>query len=492
MHTVLDHAALTTLRATFNKLINARTSTLPVLQCVHFQQVSDTDVQATATTLEETLVLTLPGAVHSAEGSDTFLFPFAELKRLGKQLKKGDHVILEPADASSISVVSTVSGQRVVNDVATMPVEEFPQPLRDIAKSECALGAFLDAYRTALPFASSDKTRQVLNGVFWHAEEQSLVATDGGHLVALSLDDIPLSDDAIIPPSKLLKSKVLSSRTGTMGVLCDDDETRHLELDAGSWRYQVKCTVGTYPDYRQVIPAEGNTFAAELTIDVEDLPLVKTAAAQFCDDSVSSLCIYADADTVLLLSTAVGEDGSRGHVALPNSRCATENPVVQQVSAQFLLDGLNAGFTTMRIPADMSPWRCTGSVPGLHVLMPMRPDGDAKELVAYINEAVKPGLVKKQAATQSGPEPTPSTRAKATTKKRRAKHAPDLKVVDANPLQEFADAMAAVSDLVHQANTRLREMKAKAKAVERLIKARERHFAKSEKVLAQLQDVVNF
>jgi len=493
MHTVLDHAALTTLSATFNKLINTRSSSLPVLHHVRFEKVSESDVQATATTLEETLVLTLPGAVHSSEGSDTFLFPFAELKRLDKQLKKGDHVILEPADASSISVVSTVSGQRVVNDVPTMPVEEFPQTLRDIAGSECALGAFLDAYRTALPFASRDEKRQVLNGVFWHAEEQSLAATDGGHLVALLLDDIPLSDDVIIPPSKLLKSKVLCSRTGTMGVLCDDDdETQHLELDAGSWRYQVKCTVGRYPDYRHVIPAESNTFAAELTIGQDDLPLVKTAAAQFCDDSTSALCIYADADTVLLMSTAVDEDGSRGHVALPNSSCATDSPIVREVNAQFLLDGLEAGFTTMRVPADTSPWRCSGSVPGLHVFMPLCPGGDAEKLTAYVNETVKPTLVKTQGATQSGATPAPSAKPKVTAKKKRAQHAPKLTVVGKDPLQEFSDVMATMSDVARQANATLRELKTKAKAVERFIKARERHFAKSEKVLTQLQQVVNF
>ena len=79
MHTVLDYTALKTLNAALGKLINTRSNTLPVLQHVRFGQVSDTDAEATATTLDETLVLTLPGTVHAAEGSDVFLVPFTEL-----------------------------------------------------------------------------------------------------------------------------------------------------------------------------------------------------------------------------------------------------------------------------------------------------------------------------------------------------------------------------------------------------------------------------
>lgn len=69
---------------------------------------------------------------------------------------------------------------------------------------------------------------------------------------------------------------------------------------------------------------------------------------------------------------------------------------------------------------------------------------------------------------------------------------PQLTIVAADPLQDLRNAVAEAEEALRQAAGGVRSLREKARAVERFIRDREKQYARSEKVLGQLKEVVGF
>jgi hypothetical protein len=200
-------------------------------------------------------------------------------------------------------------------------------------------------------------------------------------------------------------------------------------------------------------------------------------------------------------------------------------PIVHAVNAAYLRQGLDAGFTKIRLPADRSPWLCTGSRDGLHVIMPWGMADDEKAAVVAFVRSLKPTpsegrepampTAKHKTAPEapsapSVPPAAPSGQAAAAPVAAAAAgpqaqaqgadarpgavlpFAPGPQQPPADPLQELAGAVGLAEDLARQAYAAARDLKAKARAVDRFVRARQRLFVRGESVLAQLQKVASF
>ena len=227
MQLTLSQSHLHRLARGFAKVIPGRGSAMPVLDQVRFRRIGDHDADATATTLEETLTLFLPGCAAADSGPDVFLCPFDELRRLAKDMGRGDAALLAglPGETPQVDLVLQVGGRDIRSRIQVISIAEFPETLVPVATVPADVGAFLKAFRTALPFASEDPTRAAINSVFWHEEAHSLVATDGRRLTLLRLDALSLGQDFILPPSKLLANGVLDGAEGTLGVALASERT---------------------------------------------------------------------------------------------------------------------------------------------------------------------------------------------------------------------------------------------------------------------------
>ena len=318
------------------------------------------------------------------------------------------------------------------------------------------------------------------------------------------MPDLPFETDLIIPPVKVLRQRLFTDDEGAIGVLVEDD--RHtLELACGPWRYQLKCTEGRYPDYRQVVPAESGQWAGRLIIAEEDLPVVKAAISRFVTEERESVLIYGDAERVVLLSALDLNSGARSHAELQHSLCETDDRIVRRVNGNFLLEALDAGFTEIRVCADVSPWRCTGSADGLHVLMPMHMEAAEVQVAAdYVAEHCSGQQQEEKAMTTTdATDDSHSTQATApaadkcakktqSSKAKRGTRGPQFKVVETYPMQELLDGITEAQELAQKANQAVRGLKAKARALERHYKAREREFESTGRLIAKLQEAAGF
>lgn len=180
--------------------------------------------------------------------------------------------------------------------------------------------------------ASSDSTRPVLTGVYWHSHEGwiYLAATDGYRLSERRLVETKSEVAAIIPTQTLQE---------VLRTIVDDTETIDVLFDESQVRFRIneaevisRLIDGNFPDYRQLIPASSDIVAI---MDKSDFTRVTKVSGLFARESGGSVTVTVDSDkgTVSLHSIAseLGENTSEldaditgdGQVTL-NSRYLTE------------------------------------------------------------------------------------------------------------------------------------------------------------------------
>ena len=191
---------------------------------------------------------------------------------------------------------------------------------------------FKQAVSQTVITASSDSTRPVLTGVYWHAHEGwiYLAATDGYRLSERRLVETKSEVAAIIPTQTL--QEVLRS-------VSDDAETIDVLFDESQVRFRIneaeiisRLVDGNFPDYRQLIPAKSDITAV---MNKSEFTRVTKISGLFARESGGSITLTVDSDkgTVSLHSIAseLGENTSEldaeitgdGQVTL-NSRYLTE------------------------------------------------------------------------------------------------------------------------------------------------------------------------
>lgn len=191
---------------------------------------------------------------------------------------------------------------------------------------------FKQAVSQTVITASSDSTRPVLTGVFWHTYEgwTYLAATDGYRLSERRLVETKSEIAAIIPTQTLQEVlRTISDDCETVNVLFDESQVRFRMNEA---EVISRLVDGNFPDYRQLIPPSSDTVAV---MNKAEFTRVTKVAGLFARESGGSVTVTVDGEvqTVSLHSIAseLGENTSEldakvtgaGQVTL-NSRYLTE------------------------------------------------------------------------------------------------------------------------------------------------------------------------
>jgi DNA polymerase-3 subunit beta len=221
--------------------------------------------------------------------------------------------------------------------------------------------------------ASSDATRPVLTGVYWHSHDGSLylAATDGYRLSSKKL--IPTKSDisAIIPTNTLQEVlRILNEDMNEIEILFDDSQVRFRLNEA---EITSRLIDGNFPDYRQLIPDSSESV---ITIPRADFAQITKVAGLFARESGGSVTVTADAekDQLSLHSVAseLGENTSEakaevtadGQVTL-NSRYLTE-----------ALNVLDSEMITFRFSGKLSPCVLSTAdskdIDYQHIIMPLK------------------------------------------------------------------------------------------------------------------------
>lgn len=284
-----------------------------------------------------------------------------------------------PKDTVTISTKDTrmtISSGSYTSVINGVDAEEFPElpAIEEKSAIHYTLNSsdFKHAVTQTVITASSDSTRPVLTGVYWHSHEGSLylAATDGYRLAERRLVETKSEVAAIIPASTLHEVlRTMTDSDNEVDVLFDETQVR---FRVGESEITSRLIDGNYPDYRQLIPK-----TAETAITVKAAHLLRTTkiAALFARSSGGSITLKADAETQKLsihsIASELGENTSEIDVSVTASGQVTLNSrYVIEALGVIDADEVSFGFNGKLSPIVL---RSTEKKPNyLHIIMPLK------------------------------------------------------------------------------------------------------------------------
>lgn len=261
----------------------------------------------------------------------------------------------------------------VINGVEA---EEFPElPTIDEKTSvHYAINPseFKQAVSQTIIATSSDSTRPVLTGVYWHTVKGSLylAATDGYRLAERKLLQSKSEIAAIVPSSSLQEVlRVISDSSDELDILFDDTQVRFRVGDA---EITSRLIDGNYPDYRQLIPATSDT---NVEIAASDFSRIVKIAGLFARESGGSITLTADKEANQLsihsIASEAGENTSSCDASVSADGQITLNSrYVSEALAVFDSESINFRFSGKLSPSVLSAGSKDANY--THIIMPLK------------------------------------------------------------------------------------------------------------------------
>ena len=275
---------------------------------------------------------------------------------------KGAHITL-----------SSGTYQSVINGVEADDFPELPSINEDEAvKYTIATADFKQALSQTIITSSSDSTRPVLTGVYWHSVEGSLylAATDGYRLSERRLVESKSQIAAIVPTSSL--QEVLRTLTDTIDeveVLFDDTQVR---FRVGEAEVTSRLIDGNYPDYRQLIPKESETV---ITLNASEFTRVVKIAGLFARESGGSITLTADAEKQELSIHSIASEQGENTSSAPATITSAGQVTLNSRYLSEALGVLDGDTITFRFSGKLSPTVLTASEKApdyMHIIMPLK------------------------------------------------------------------------------------------------------------------------
>jgi DNA polymerase-3 subunit beta len=347
---------------TVQNIVSMR-STLPILANV-LVKAEKTGLLLTTTDLDVSVRCSIDAEV-SKTGASTL--PARRLSSIIRELPEGSvEVEIDEKD------VATLECNASYFKIIGLSEDEFP-PVPAPEGPYCYhldQGVFREMLRKTSYAASTDETRYVLNGV--------LLSFNGGKLTTVATDGrrLALVEQEVEFPKEADKDMILPSKAVTelLHILGDEGELRIYPKDTqiifefNRVMLASKLVEGTYPNYRQVIPAQ-----SEQRIVVERETLLtglRRVALLSNDKSNATKLTFAKNNLVVSISTP---DVGDARETVPIKYTGKEITVA--FNADFMIDPLR-NLTTdeiaIELTDDLSPGVIKCEQPFVYVLMPMR------------------------------------------------------------------------------------------------------------------------
>ena len=279
-------------------------------------------------------------------------------------------------DISTKTTSMTLASGKYSSIMSGVDAAEFPE-LPSIDEKEAvaytiSVADFKQAVSQTIVTTSSDVTRPVLTGVYWHSVdgELFLAGTDGYRLSERRLVKTKSEIAAIVPTSSLQEVlRTITDGIEEVEVLFDDTQVRFRVGDA---EITSRLIDGNYPDYRQLIPKESDT---SIQLRADEFARIVKIAGLFARESGGSITLTADADTQQLsihsIASELGENTSSADAKITTSGQVTLNS--RYISeALGVLDG---DIIEFRFSGKLSPCVLTvveKNTNYTHIIMPLK------------------------------------------------------------------------------------------------------------------------
>lgn len=182
--------------------------------------------------------------------------------------------------------------------------------------------------------ASSDDSRPVLTGVYFHTKDSKLIlaATDSYRLAEKTLGKIKTEASMIVPSSAAQDLfRVIGDSDEEVEVTHDDQQILFKTADIS---LVARLIEGSYPDYQKLLPAKFETVAK---LSRQDFIGITKVSSLFARESAGSITIKVESDKVSINSVAsqLGENTATAEAQVTGGGEITLN-------SRYLLDGLAA------------------------------------------------------------------------------------------------------------------------------------------------------
>lgn len=279
-------------------------------------------------------------------------------------------------DLSVKTTRMTITSGNYTSVLNGVDADEFPElPAIDEEKAviyNIATPDLKQALGQTVITSSSDSTRPVLTGVYWHSLDGALylASTDGYRLSERKLMETKSEIAAIVPTSSLQEVlRTINDHVDEIEVLFDDTQVR---FRVGEAEITSRLIDGNYPDYRQLVPKESET---NVIIKTDDFARTVKIASLFARESGGSITLSADKEkqelSIHSIASELGENTSVASAEISSDGQVTLNS--RYVSdALSVLDGDVISF---RFSGKLSP--CVLSVQEkdcnyIHIIMPLK------------------------------------------------------------------------------------------------------------------------
>ena len=250
--------------------------------------------------------------------------------------------------------------------------DEFPPISKPEGKFSYHIdqGVFKEMLRKTSYSASSDETRYVLNGVLlsFKGNKLTIVATDGRRLALVEQEiEFPKEAEAEI----ILPTKAVSELLHT---LSDDGELKiHTKENQIVFEFNKivitsKLIEGTYPNYRQVIPAE---CEERITVERESLLTALKRVSLLTTDKSNATKLNFSKNKLIVITTTPDVGEARESIPIKY----TGKQVSVAFNPEFMMDPLKnlaSDEIFVELTDELSPGVIKCDIPFLYVLMPMR------------------------------------------------------------------------------------------------------------------------
>lgn len=351
------------------KALSSRT-TLPILSGV-LLSAGDGVVVLQATDLEISIRDSVPADV---EQSGAVVVPG---RLLADVVRKMPDVAIKIESTTGDRILVSCRSEKagvISFELRTLSADDFPRfpevdPELTVDMPTSLLGSMVKQVSKAV---SRDEARPVLTGILLviDGEEIRMVATDSYRLgVRVAHLEVPAKERIeVVIPGKALEEvpKVAgASDTVTMGV-----SSNQIVFTSGMTTYVTRRIEGNFPNYRQLIPADGET---RITIDRQELLEAAQRVSVMAQHNAPLRMKIAD--NTLTLSAATQDIGEASEDLMVE---ATGNPLEIAFNHVFLLDGVTSSDEEKLVFFATSPLKpgVFTSADGssyVYLIMPVRP-----------------------------------------------------------------------------------------------------------------------
>jgi DNA polymerase III subunit beta len=464
---------------------------IPLLGMVRFN-ITDNTLRISATDLEQQLSCIFNN--YCVEPDRSFLLEFSKLKEYMSIIGKSKNdIYLDSVTDASISLSVMVNDSPVIKEFNVIADDEWPTQADNNPGNEFP-ARMLEAVRLSTKSAASqDETRKLLRGVL--LEPDAVVTTDGKQLSRFDCNT-GIKSRVVIPLTKFLLLKDTAT-DGSIRVMTHN-RVQLCRITTEAWEYEVKCLDGNYPNYKQVIPKDTVNM---ITFSAEDIKTLQTALPLFeCNGEHESVYIYSEADHVSLLSEdlATIQDTNASYTGNADN-------TILAVNRNVLLQVFKSGFNRIKFNDPISPVIAANDTDDIMVFMPLREGKPLDEVIRLLNqeptENAAPALSESQ-PTQPNHQPEGASNmeqknitATATTDSKTGK-ADSFKVTPAtesdDPFDELFSSIATMKQSARATLDIATALQAKARAVQKHLKTKERDFKDTRELLGKLKKVSGF